>query len=40
MLLQTILNRLHKHKSFVYGTARWGSHAGATITPAYDAVPT
>jgi transposase len=28
MQLQTILNRLHKHKSFVYGTARWGSHAG------------
>ena len=26
MLLQTILNRLHKHKSFVYGTARWISH--------------
>jgi transposase len=29
MLLQTILNRLHKHKSFVYGTARWGTHAEA-----------
>src|SRR5208337_1088508 len=23
MQLQTILNRLHKHKSFVYGTAHW-----------------
>jgi transposase len=31
MLLQTILNRLHKHKSFVYGTARWGSHAQTTV---------
>ena len=26
MLLQTILNRLHKHKSFVYGSARWITH--------------
>jgi len=31
MLLQTILNRLHKHKSFVYGTARWGTQ-GTTQT--------
>ena len=30
MLLQTILNRLHKHKSFVYGTARWITHEGAS----------
>ena len=29
MLLKTILNRLHKHKSFVYGTARWITHGGA-----------
>ena len=29
MLLQTILNRLHKHKSFVYGPARWINHAEA-----------
>lgn len=26
MLLQTILNHLQKHKSFVYGTARWIQH--------------
>jgi transposase len=29
MLLQTILNRLHKHKSFVYEPARWISHEEA-----------
>jgi transposase len=31
MLLQTILNRLHKHKSFVYGTARWITHEEADV---------
>jgi transposase len=30
MLIQTILNRLQKHKSFVYGTARWISQDGET----------
>jgi transposase len=31
MLLQTILNRLHKHKSFVYGTARWITHGETQV---------
>ena len=29
MQVPTILNRLYKHKSFVYETARWGKHEGA-----------